>query len=116
MADYNKVYLGRVAVDSGQLILVDPCYLLNIQQEPLFTKSAYQKISELTLHGENSSGSFTQGGFGVGVAFASGDGDGYYPVYALVKNNRPMCVWVEMDDFSLEEMIQIMDQEKKGII
>ncbi|WP_448807450.1 hypothetical protein [Aminobacterium colombiense] len=110
MADYKKVFLGSVAVDSGQLILVDPCYLLNVRDEPLFTRSAYQKISELTLHGENSSGSFTQGGFGVGVAFASGHGDGYYPVYALVKSGRPMCVWVEMEELSLEEMIQIMEE------
>lgn len=62
--------VGSIAVDSGQVLLVDPCYVL--------TGHAYEEVCGRTLD---------LCGFGQvagGFATATLYGDGVYPVYAEV--------------------------------
>lgn len=90
---YQEVLIGHVAVDSGQLMLGDPCYLnkwkdneewekLPADENGLYPLS-YNGACGATLS-DNQCGQlkFDGGHEGAAVAFSSGLGDGFYPVYA----------------------------------
>lgn len=102
--------VGKVWVDSGQLMIGDPCYLKDWQD----TDADMDRLD--AVHGPDApavpSGAFTyQGaceatcspaqvgmlGQGLAAVFSSGYGDGEYPVYAHKnKEGRVMRVTVEM--------------------
>jgi hypothetical protein len=67
--------LGSVGVDSGQLVLVDPCYIDN---PGIWDSGTYGKVCEVTL-GDNRGGAVPPGFL---VAFSTGYGDGAYDVWA----------------------------------
>ena len=77
--------IGECAVDSGQLILVDPCYVL-AQDKKNSTGEAYTykqllKDRSNEPHQEIVFSSIA----GTGVVFSSGFGDGTYEVWAKTK-------------------------------
>lgn len=93
----EKICLGAVSVDSGQLILVDPCYLKYWDNgDPDFNTTEilnhYDEACKKTS-GKNGGGEVFDN---LAVAFSSGYGDGCYPVYALKEAGRILLVWVEM--------------------
>lgn len=71
----NKKLVGRVGVDSGQVLILDPC-------NAKFTDEMWEHICGATL--KHSAGQVTNlKGFDTfGVASSTGFGDGVYPVYA----------------------------------
>lgn len=83
--------IGYVGVDSGQLLLCDPCYIDSEWKEEDFNGDnvspkhnfSYKACAQATLS-ENGHGQlkYKIGHDGVGVAFRTAFGDGYYPVYA----------------------------------
>lgn len=90
----KRKLIGHVAVDSGQLLLCDPCYIdsewekESQWEEEDFTDEnkhnfSYNACVKATLskdgHGQLN---FKLGHAGVGVAFSTAFGDGMYPVYA----------------------------------
>ena len=92
----KRFLLGHVSVDSGQLILVDPCYLkdwkdgpfdLNFKPDNHYAECCLKSLS-------------VQGGGQVfddlAVAFSTGWGDGSYPVYGTKEDGRIVKVEVEM--------------------
>lgn len=101
-------FIGEVCVDSGQLMITDPCY---IDQEwisdggPGFLPSlgvadelypySYNGVCGAALsaaqHGQLA---FTAGHAGAGVSFATAWGDGSYPVYAEKHDGRIVRVFV----------------------
>lgn len=84
----NEICIGRIGVDSGQMMLVDPCYLKDF----VITESL-----DLTNNGAKYAGQFSYGGacsatlsdkqsgilgdFGTAAVCATGFGDGSYNVY-----------------------------------
>lgn len=94
---HTPVLIGKVAVDSGQIMLTDPCYTLSSPNEGGFTEGgsefAQPDINDLypyTYMGacgatlsEDSCGSmkFALGHEGAGVVVSTGYGDGLYPVF-----------------------------------
>jgi hypothetical protein len=86
----KRELLGYVGVDSGQLLITDPCYISDFKNNeyaaPHETKQgkteySYAGACHATL-GEKQGGSlFNDIGAELGVAFSSGYGDGVYPVY-----------------------------------
>ena len=89
----NRKYvkLGVVGVDSGQLIVCDPCY---ISEDSIKDVLSYDTICS-TKHQLN----YRLGHAGLGVVFSSGFGDGIYGVYGLFnKEGRVASVLVEMID------------------
>lgn len=77
-ATKRKVRVGSIGVDSGQIMIVDPCYVLNDEfahgSSP--TGGKYDEVCRATTdthHGETSFGAF---------ATATLHGDGVYPVVA----------------------------------
>lgn len=95
-----------MAVDSGQVMIVDPCYVLPGEYGD--EKSPYRKVCDKTS-GNVPAGEVDipakHGGIAQLVASSSGYGDGEYPVYATVENGRVMKLEI---DFSGEE------EEKDG--
>lgn len=94
--------IGRFSVDSGQAMVGDPCYLDEYetwngaaeQFEEYQNKSgdySYLGACHATL--TNSHGEL---GNGRAVAFSTGYGDGYYPVYA-VKNDDGRIAQIVID-------------------
>jgi hypothetical protein len=92
----QKILLGIVGVDSGQLVIHDPCYERN--QEGL----KYDNMMEARLdtcpkgmpRSHNNAKRYTQlnyqkGHEGLGVVFNSGMGDGTYEVWGTVRNCGP---------------------------
>ena len=67
--------VGHCRVDSGQILLIDPCYVEGID---------YDKICNITLS-DSQAGETKE----MGVAVATAFGDGSYPVYATFnRENR----------------------------
>ena len=84
-------FVGHVSVDSGQVMVIDPCYVLDgaHDEAPEYDPSdgkvcGYGHPCEVTLS-DKRHGEFMAKGFASAVASSSGYGDGNYPVYA-VKN------------------------------
>ncbi|MGI9951939.1 hypothetical protein V3F56_06190 [Moorellaceae bacterium AZ2] len=88
----KKVELGKVAVDSGHLMVIDPIYLYRLEQaahaagksvSEMALDIAYECASRKSLGGQID---FPNGVSGMAVAFQSGVGDGLYPVIGHRKN------------------------------
>jgi hypothetical protein len=67
-------FVGMVAVDSGQVMIIDPCYVISER----FNNHDYKTVCETT----NPCGEFFAAGMATAVASDSGCGDGRYPVFA----------------------------------
>jgi hypothetical protein len=86
----NLEYAGSFAVDSGQAIVGDPCYLDQYNTnsgEPWDLEGkegqySYQGISATTLN--LNAGMIADG---LAVAFSTGYGDGLYPVFVQVSDD-----------------------------
>lgn len=79
------VSLGTVGVDSGQLMVCDPCYIGDSwEKEPFDRNKKSKKFSYLGACTATNHGKGGQIGGGLGVAFRSGAGDGEYEVKARI--------------------------------
>jgi hypothetical protein len=85
----EKKIIGACPVDSGQLIIIDPSYLREWRDgDHDDTRSHYGQTCAATL-GEDGGGEVLISAIaGVGVAFSTGYGDGYYPVKATYEDGR----------------------------
>ena len=90
----KKALIGWVAVDSGQLMLCDPCYIKSDEwQEQEYKPASINNTGSYPFNYNGACGAtlsdkqagelhFNNGINGAGVAFTTGLGDGHYPVYA----------------------------------
>ena len=93
-------YIGRCGVDSGQLLITDPCYLsdwVDNESDSKIGKSSmsYAGACNATLSKERGGQLHNKLGIDLAVAFSSGYGDGVYPVYAR-KNEDGRIVEVKI--------------------
>jgi len=100
----NAELIGHVGVDSGTVMIGDPCYTLpdDASQrdetartwEVLCSKTDYSKqVQELF-------------GDGMGLIVSSGYGDGYYPVYAeRNEEGRILRILVDFDENGMMEKV-----------
>lgn len=82
-------FIGYVGVDSGQVMITDPCYLHDWKADNFTEKGdrldySYSGACNATLgeNGGNAIGSGTQG-----VASRTAYGDGCYPVYQILSRD-----------------------------
>lgn len=85
----KKKIIGYCAVDSGQLVIVDPCYLgawRDGQYRGKDDKSGdgnhYNEACNTTQNEQGGGEILVSGVGGTGVVFSTGWGDGNYPVTA----------------------------------
>jgi hypothetical protein len=89
-ATYTEVLIGYVGVDSGQLMLCDPCYIDKDFPTEEFNpdqpddRGTYPMTYNGACGATLSDKRFGELGHGLAVAFSSGLGDGTYPVYATI--------------------------------
>lgn len=90
----EREVIGYVSVDSGTVLLTDPCYV-----DEGFSYSALHEawgnFNRTHIPGPN--------GFGVVVQTAWGDGS--YPVIAEIQEGRVMRITVEFDEYLDEEEV-----------
>ncbi len=106
----EMVHIGNFAVDSGQAMIGDPCYLdewkpwdseaVKFDEHPKHAgEYGYLGACNATLtegYGELNRGS--------GVVFTTGYGDGLYPVYAIMnEDGRIAGVFVDFDGMVEDE-------------
>ncbi len=117
----SKKHIGNVAVDSGQLMITDPCYIdmFDTQKDANFDESLPEGVDLNSHHNEEPLDNYpyTYGGAcaascnsdsgavmtaptmsspGIGACFSTGWGDGMYPVYLEYNNEgRVKSVTVE---------------------
>lgn len=86
--------IGYCSVDSGQILLIDPCYVwddpFDMHGEP--TGGAYDAACRITL-GEQGGGQHPQ----LGVVASTLHGDGSYPVTATFVNGRIASLTIDFD-------------------
>jgi len=82
--------VGHIGVDSGLCWIGDPCYILHKENGlPNSLGKTWDEFCDKVLGDSPTLKSFgyeENGKDGLGCAVATGYGDGYYSVYALVKN------------------------------
>ncbi|MFA0889240.1 MAG: hypothetical protein ACC613_09155 [Synergistales bacterium] len=92
----KRFLLGHVSVDSGQLILVDPCYLKDWKDGPfdlnLKADNHYAECCLASLSVKGGGQVFNN----LAVCFSTGWGDGVYPVYGIREDGRIVKVEIEM--------------------
>lgn len=96
--------IGHAAVDSGQLIVVDPCYLREWRDgdyhpgpTPAPDGNHYDAACKATDHRVNPDmgGEVLVAGVGgTGVCFSTGYGDGCYPVEAEYEDGRVKSITI----------------------
>jgi len=87
----TKELIGHVGVDSGQLMVVDPCYVFK-----QMTQSEADELYKDACNATKPHGMVLCSGIqGEAAAFSSGYGDGVYPVYAY-KNEEGRIIRVEI--------------------
>ena len=69
----ERTKIGECGVDSGTLMIVDPCYCFHDEEE---RDAVFRSVRGASLFGE------AEVPYGFGVVSSTGYGDGVYPVYA----------------------------------
>jgi hypothetical protein len=86
----NLVLAGHFAVDSGQAMVGDPCYLDNWDTNKNDDWNVDGKQGQYSYHGASATtiaNSYGELGNGTAVVFNTGYGDGLYPVYVQINDD-----------------------------
>lgn len=94
----TTVKVGDVGVDSGQVMIVDPCYVLKGDFDDK-SQGSYGAVCDVTLS-EDGYGEFIATGIaGNAIASSSGYGDGNYPVYGEINGDgRVVALHIYFDE------------------
>jgi hypothetical protein len=86
----NLIHAVSFAVDSGQAMVGDPCYLDQWKTDEDVEWNLEGKEGQYTYQGASAttiSNDFGELGLGSAVVFNTGYGDGYYPVYVQMNDD-----------------------------
>jgi len=95
-----RVKVGQVPVDSGQVFVVDPCYVLDGEYGE---DSPYGRACAASLSDERAGQFATNGRFSDAVCTSTGWGDGVYPVYVEYDNDGRVARLIVEFDFEMDE-------------
>jgi len=101
--------VGQVNVDAGICWIGDPCYILHREKKLPDTlgKDWSEFCNTLDYRGpvlKQFHHSSKKESPGLGVCVSSGFGDGSYPVFVEIKNDRVKKVWIEFFKDEDEEL------------
>src|SRR3990167_9812136 len=111
----KRKLLGYCAVDSGQILLVDPCYLSEWVDGEYEGDNHYAIACHTTMGKDQGGEMLISSIAGRGVVASSGLGDGNYPVYAHYVNigteSKPDIRISKLTiDLELERMTEIYNK------
>jgi len=84
--------IGTVSVDSGQLLIVDPCYISELTEEH------YEECCDATCEEGNPFKNYDQVFNKLGICSSSGWGDGEYNVYVEEREGRVMKIVIDFEE------------------
>jgi hypothetical protein len=109
----NLTYAGSFAVDSGQAMVGDPCYLDNWEPWADGTPFDHEKhageYGYLGACGVTLKDNFGQLGAADAVVFSTGYGDGLYPVYVQMNSDGRVSKVVIDFEGDLDEQLDTDD-------
>lgn len=79
----RRVHVGSISVDSGQVLICDPCYLINKMDEKLYDRVFDVKMKD-RIKGISVDNQAAEVEECNGVTSFTGFGDGGYDVYATI--------------------------------
>lgn len=98
----DLTYVGSFAVDSGQAMVGDPCYLNDWDTNRNEKWDIENKEGEYSYHGASATtlkSNHGELGNARSVVFSTGYGDGLYPVYALMNDdNRVSMIVIDFEN------------------
>jgi hypothetical protein len=108
MSYYTKTLIGQVAVDSGQIMIIDPCYInkdfcnefdgsYEDKQRNSYEMN-YNGCCEATLNNKGYGALGNEYVNDLAIACGTLYGDGVYPVYAEMKDGRVKSLTIDFDD------------------
>jgi hypothetical protein len=86
----NLVLAGHFAVDSGQAMVGDPCYLDTWNNNTNDEWNLEGKVGEYSYQGASATtlaNNYGEVGISTAVVFSTGYGDGLYPVYVQLNDD-----------------------------
>jgi len=107
----TKTLIGHVPVDSGQIMIVDPCYVLNgdvrfdKDNKTVITNNPYSRACAASMS-DDQAGPFSTDGVGHmtdAVCSSTGWGDGMYPVYVEYEDGRVKTVTIDFSDIEYND-------------
>jgi hypothetical protein len=107
MIDTNDlIEIGYFSVDSGQAMVGDPCYLDDWDTNKNEEWNIEGKGGDYSYHGACATtlkSSYGELGHAKAVVFNTGYGDGLYPVYAIMQDDRVSKIVIDfMGDLNEE--------------
>jgi hypothetical protein len=90
----SLILAGHFAVDSGQAMVGDPCYLDDWDTNKNEEWNLDGKLNQYSYHGASATtiaGNYGELGFSKAVVFNTGYGDGLYPVFVQINNDGRVC-------------------------
>ena len=118
MTKHDGQQIGHIFVDSGQVMILDPCYI----DEKWDGEFVNDKPGEFS-YGGACTATLSEDGYGTlqkGMAFACGTrwGDGQYPVFATFDNEgRVLTLTVSFDDSpEMDECSRCGDEFEMGAL
>jgi len=108
MIDTNDlIRIGYFSVDSGQAMVGDPCYLDDWDTNKNDEWNLEGKNGDYSYHGASAAtiaNSYGELGNAKAVVFSTGYGDGLYPVYAIMQDDRVSKIVIDfMEDLDEEQ-------------
>lgn len=98
----TKKLLGYITIDSGQVLIIDPCYLGNWKDGEMDShdNNDYKKTCDLSLSKNKGGEIVVSPPAGKGVVSTTYDGDGVYAVYKEFdeddKSQLPLRLIIEL--------------------
>jgi hypothetical protein len=92
--------VGHFGVDAGLCWIGDPCYVFHREEGPprSIGKNWAEFCNLIEHYPTTKTFNFDGGHEGLGVCVSTGWGDGYYPVYARIKDGRVMQLYINFDE------------------
>ena len=114
---------GYCGVDSGQIMVIDPCYAFNDEYFGVGGKPTggnYDAICRVSLADTFGEFPLPANGYsqGIGVVTSSGYGDGNYPVFVDINDDgRVVELRIHFDGVGNDDYVTMMDdEEEEGLI